>query len=147
MMVQNNENNKKKYVAFNGKEFINEDNCRTYENACRIVAQKNVMDCSKVISEYDLYNSMAGSEEYCYLIVKLTKENKDDIIKLGKIYKDDLPILEIGKTYVFGLGYLYTFNANEESITIEHFEQFYSYGTKEDFIATITENFNMLDLD
>ena len=94
MTVQNNE---KKYVAFNGKEFIDEDNCKTYENACRIVAQKNVADCSKIISEYDLYNSMAGSEEYCYLIIKLTKENKDDQIyyfekQLRMALENNLPI-------------------------------------------------------
>lgn len=139
----------KKYMSFDGKLFSNEKSCRDYESAltkANTVALVKSSDC-KIVCEFDIYNCCAGSEEYYYLVAKVTENTKAPLETIYKAFhcNDEVSQLEFKKTLeegeklIFGLGYCY------ELEEIDNFEDFYFYGTVEDFKKKLTEGFSLLD--
>lgn len=144
-----NKTETKKYMSYDGKLFSNEKSCRNYESAltkANTVALVKSSDC-KIVCEFDIYNGCAGSEEYYYLVAKVTEDTKAPLETIYNAFhcNDEVAQLEFkkaleeGVNLVFGLGYCADFDE------IDNFEDFYFYGTVEDFKKKLTEGFSLLD--
>lgn len=133
MQKVTNETVKTYYVSFDGIEFEDDNNCRQYENAVKITTCQRLIAKGVKITEYDLYNGTAGSEEYYYLVLDVNLENRGLIETLYKLYdrNTDGGFPMIGEKYVFGLGYIGYDDLD--------FETFCSYGTAKDFYNSITK--------
>jgi hypothetical protein len=146
-----NKTETKKYMSYDGKLFSNEKSCRDYESAltkANTVALVKSSDC-KIVCEFDIYNSYAGSEEYYYLVAKVTKDTK---VPLETIYNafhcnDEVSQLEFKKTLEEGVNLVFGLGCCDDLDEIDDFEDFYDYGTVEDFKKKLSEGFSLLDLD
>ena len=114
------------YISANGREFESEDDCKSYEKALKEVVNTEVLPMFKRVTELNLFNDYAGSEEYDYGIIKVTSDNYDKLklfIDLNHCYNmkyDDIKFTEdyIDKTVLFGLGYgIDTQNNNLDYLT------------------------------
>lgn len=147
-----NKTETEKYMSYDGKLFSNEKSCRNYESAltkANTVSLVKSNDC-KIVCEFDIYNGYAGSEEYYYLVAKVTEDTKAPLETIYNAfnYNDEVlqlkfkKALEEGVKLVFGLGYLdYCADFNE----IDNFEDFCFYGTVEDFKKKLSEGFDLLN--
>jgi hypothetical protein len=142
----------KKYMSYDGKLFSDEKKCKDYESALtkmNIIALTTSSDC-RIVNEFDMYNGYAGSEDYYYLVAKVTKDTKAPLETIYNAFhcNDEVLQLEFKKTLeegvnlIFGLGYCD--NLDE---TVSEFECFCYYDTVEKFKKELTEGFSLLDLD
>ena len=141
----------KKYMSFDGKLFGDEKECKDYESALakvNIIALTTSSDC-KIVNEFDLYNEYAGSEEYYYLVAKVTESTKAPLEMVYKSFNSDesaqlrfKKTLEENEKLVFDLGYLPYFFRDD---TISDFEIFCYHGTVEEFKEEHLKGFDLLD--
>lgn len=144
----------KKYMSFDGKLFGDEKECKDYESALtkvNIIALTTSCDC-KIVNEFELYNEYAGCEDYCYLVVKVTKETKTPLEMVYNSFhcNDENARLEFKKNLkeseklVIGVGCLGCFYKDD---TISVLDDFTFYGTVESFKKELSKGFSLLDLD
>lgn len=106
------------YYSVDNKRFVSEDNCREYEKALKKVVNTEVIPMFKQVSEWDVFNQWAGSEEFNYGIIKVTEDNFDKLRLFADLngcyeeikYNDTEHKFTrdyIGKVALFGLGYVY----------------------------------------
>ena len=124
------------YTAFDGTQFESEEHCKEYENASKVVLNVKVQPMFKIITENELFDGWYGSEEFDIGVIKVTKQNYEDLrhwatlndchekIKLDGDeeihFTEDL----IGQTVIFGLGYCWT---------SQSYDNVAFYGTTEQF--------------
>jgi len=141
-----------KYRSYDGKLFSDKKMCADYESALtkvNTVALVKSSDC-KIVCEFDIYNGCAGSEEYYYLVAKVTEDTKAHLETIYKAFhcNDEVSQLEFKKALeeggklVFGLGY---FDYCADFDKIDEFEYFDFYGTVGDFKKKLSEGFDLLD--
>ena len=105
------------YYSVDNKRFVSEDNCREYEKALKKVVNTEVVPMFKQVSEWDVFNQWAGSEEFYLGIIKITEDNFDKLRLFADLntcyegvkYNDTEHKFTrdyIGKVVVFGLGYV-----------------------------------------
>jgi threonyl-tRNA synthetase len=105
------------YYSVDNKRFGTEDACKEYEKALKKVINTEVIPMFKQVSEWNVFNQWAGSEEFDYGIIKITEENFDKL----RLFADLNNCYEgvkyngvehkftrdyIGKVVLFSLGYV-----------------------------------------
>lgn len=103
------------YIAADGKAFEFKDECEEYEKALRVATNEVVLPMFKRISEYDIFDGYAGSEDYEYGLIKVTVDNLAPLQMfmevnggVGRVYdgkNHELTMDYIGKTCLFSIGY------------------------------------------
>lgn len=135
------------YTSVDGVQFTSETECKEYETALKKVYNTRVQPKFKIVNENDFFSNWAGSEEFEYGVIKVTKDNYDDLrmwADVNGIYENihlgDPKEVEpqkftkdfIGKIVIFGLGWLWNDNNCYDNVSF--------YGTATDFVAYLTAN-------
>lgn len=105
------------YKSLDGYTFDSEEKCNEYEKALKKVISTEVIPMFKQVSEWDVFNQWAGSEEFNYGIIKVTEDNFDKLRLFadlngcyeGVTYNETAHKFTrdyIDKVVVFGLGYV-----------------------------------------
>ena len=106
------------YKSLDGYTFDSEEKCNEYEKALKKVISTEVIPMFKQVSEWNVFNQWAGSEEFNYGIIKVTEDNFDKLRLFADLngcyegvkYNDTEHKFTrdyIDKVVVFGLGYVY----------------------------------------
>lgn len=83
------------YVAYDGTEFDNGDECHKYENTAvgALMAQITPHAVNKM-TEYDFFRTYCGSEEHDYYIVKAVGEVAKPLLRLADLTQRNVSIVE-----------------------------------------------------
>lgn len=135
------------FTSVDGIEFDSDEECIKHEQALRRVYNNRVIPKFKIVTENDFFSNWAGCDDYDYGVIKVTKDNYNDIrmwadangcferirltldkneaVKEQKFTKD-----YIGQTVVFGLGYMYA----------DGYDNISFYGSTDEFLNFLTTN-------
>ena len=124
------------YVAFDGAEFDNADECHKYENTAvgALMAQVKPLAVN-AMTEYDFFGMYCGSEEYDYYIVKATGAAVEPLRRLADITKRNAGTveraIENGEHVIVGQSSYYRYDACVLLDTLENFiRNFESFNVK-----------------
>lgn len=83
------------YVAYDGTEFDNGDECHKYENTAvgALMAQIKPLAVNSM-TEYDFFGMYCGSEEYDYYIVKAVDEAAKPLLRLADLTQRNVSTVE-----------------------------------------------------
>lgn len=106
------------YKSLDGYTFDTEEKCKEYEKALKKVVSTEVIPMFKQVSEWEVFNQWAGSEEFNYGIIRVTEDNFDKLRLFadlneccegvtynGTVHKFTRDYID--KVVLFGLGYVY----------------------------------------